>query len=151
MSPPRVEISIVRDEVFSFTPDDGDTEIHIYSGRLREWLHAKAMDKLVEVHFPGEETLDSIVRRHGLEQHRMDSMTEDEAREPVIVGLWPSGTHVLIDGGHRRWFWAKRGVHTLKGWVVPTTVWQHFTFSIADHLFAVHHRSGETLPHRRKK
>lgn len=141
---------LIQEETYTFTPDDGTEEIHILSGQLRQWLLTRAMDKVIDLHFPPEQTLDDLVRQHGLEEPRMASMTEEEAKEPVIVGIYPSGTHILIDGGHRRWFWAKRGIHTLRGWAVPTIIWQQFTFQQGDFV-AKHHRDGSMLPQRRGK
>lgn len=139
-----------REETFTFTPNDGGAEITIRSGELRRWLLARAMDKVIELTFP-DEPLDEIIERHGLEQPRMESMTEAEAQEPVIVGLWPSGTHVLIDGGHRRWYWASRGINVIRGWAVPEQVWRVFEFDPSDVVLAHHHRDGSLLPHRRGK
>jgi hypothetical protein len=140
----------VREEVYSFTPNDGTEEIHILSGKLREWLHANAKHKLIDLHFPTDETEEQLIERHGLEQPRMDSMTIFEANEPVIVGIHPSGTHILIDGAHRRWFWWKQGINTIRGWAVPMTVWETFTFNPKDMPEMLHHRDGSLLPQRRK-
>lgn len=145
----RVVIERVHEETFTFTPNDGTPEVTIRSGRLREWLLARAMHKVIELTFP-EQTLEEIVEQHGLEAPRMASMTEAEALEPVIVGLWPGGTHILIDGGHRRWYWAKRGVNVLKGWAVPKEAWEAFIFDPGDSPFAFHLPDGTLLPHRRK-
>lgn len=92
----RIVTEVRHEETFTFTPD-GEPPVTIRSGKLREWLLANAMHKVIEITFP-EQTLDEIVQQHGLEQPRLDSMTLLEASEPVIVGLWPGGTHVLIDG-----------------------------------------------------
>lgn len=138
-----------REEIFSFMPDDGGDEISIYAGRLRKWLLERCMDKVIDLTFP-DEPLDGIIACHGLEAPRMQSMREDEASEPVIVGLWPSGTHVLIDGGHRRFFWAQRGVHVLRGWAVPELVWRTFEVRPGDFDVAIHYRDGSMLPQRNK-
>jgi hypothetical protein len=69
----------------------------------------------------------------------------------VIVGLWPSGYHVLIDGGHRRWFWAKRGIHTMRGWAVPEVVWREFLFDPNDFLTVRHYSDGALLPQRQRR
>jgi hypothetical protein len=148
--PVRLEVQLVREETFTFTPNNGEPEITIRSGALRQWLLTRAMDKVTDLHFP-EEPLASIVERHGLEADRMASMTEAEAKEPVIVGLWPGNLSVLIDGGHRRWFWAKQGVHTLRGWAVPEVVWRSFLFNPNDFLTVHHHTDGAMLPQRQKK
>jgi hypothetical protein len=145
----RLEIRTVAEETYTFTPNDGEPPVTIRSGALREWLHEHAMDKIIRLHFPRDETLDSMVERHGLEADRMASMTLAEAKEPVIVGLWGE-SQVLIDGGHRRWFWAKRGCHTLRGWAVPEVVWRTFLLDPNDFLVLHHHPDGSLLPHRRK-
>jgi hypothetical protein len=145
---------LVREETFTFTPEDGDKEVSIRSGVLREWLHEKALDKVINITFPDEDEA-SIIKRHGLEADRMASMTEDEAKEPVIVGLWPNGDPVVIDGGHRRWFWAKRGVSTIRGWAVPYDIWKHFIidFNAPPPGLTIlrHYEDGALLPQRRKK
>jgi len=116
----RLMFERVVEETYTFTPDDGTEPVHIRSGLLRQWLHEKAMDRIIDLTFP-EQPLEAIIEAHGLEGPRMASMTEEEALEPVIVGLWPNGTHVLIDGGHRRWYWASRGKLVVRGWAVPRT------------------------------
>lgn len=141
--------SLIQEETFTFTPEGEEEEVHILSGQLRQWLLANAMDKVINLTFP-KEPLEDIVKRHGLEEARMKSMTFKEAKEPVIVGLWPSGCHVLIDGGHRRYFWAKRGKNTIRGWAVPETVWRNFQIDLKDMgQFARVHRDGSMLPQRR--
>lgn len=99
--------------------------------------------------FPAQ-TLDEIVALHGLEADRLASMTEEEANEPVIVADYPGATHLLMDGGHRRWFWAKRGVTTLRGWRVPYAVWADYIFDPAT-TPGIHGQDGSLLPHRRRK
>jgi hypothetical protein len=146
----------VQEETFTFTPEGDDAPITILSGRLREWLHENVPDRAISLTFPEGDTEERIIERHGLEAPRMASMTEEEANEPVIVGIFPPTpgyphiSHILIDGGHRRWFWFKRGVNTLKGWAVPEQVWSQFLFNDADFIAAVHHEDGSLLPQRRK-
>lgn len=148
----RLVTALLQEETFSWTPEGEGTEFHIRSGELRRMLHEKAMDKLTTLHFPPEETLEELIRQHGLEQPRIESMTEEEAKDPVIVGIMPSGSHILIDGGHRRYFWAKRGIHTLRGWAVPQAIWSLFQFELGDFgITAIHHRDGSLLPQRRRK
>lgn len=143
-----LELGLVREEVFTFTAEDGE-EIYILSGQLRKWLIANAKDRIIELTFPVE-PMEDIVKRHGIEQHRIDSMNFFEAQEPVIVGLWPTGTHVLIDGAHRRHFWAKQGINVLKGWAVPESVWGEFVYD-PTHPFCIRHSNdGSLLPHRKK-
>ncbi len=139
---------VVTTETYTFYPNDGSPEINILSGELREWLHAKAKHNLIDLHFP-EQTLEAIVEAHGLEPDRMASMSEKEAKEPVIVGLYPNGVHILIDGGHRRWYWAKRGVNTLRGWAVPEEVWRSFEYDPKT-MPGLHGQDGSLLPQRRK-
>lgn len=138
----------VQEETFRFTPNDGAAEVVVRSGLLRQWLLASAMDKVGDLHFPADETLESIIDRHGLEPARMASMKRREAKEPVIVLIWPSGTHVLCDGGHRRWFWASRGKHTLKGWAVPEAVWRNFILDERSVFVLRTDPTGMALPHR---
>jgi hypothetical protein len=83
--------------------------------------------KRQDVVFP-EESTEVMMDRHGVEQDRLDSMTEAEALEPVIVGQWHDGTSILIDGNHRRVYWAQRGKHELEGWLLPERVWRMFAF-----------------------
>jgi hypothetical protein len=143
-----MRIEIRTEETYTFTPKDGTEEIHILSGRLRKWLHAKAMNKVIDLTFP-EQSLEEIVAQHGLEAPRMASMTALEAADPVIVGLWPGGTHIIIDGGHRRWYWASRGVNVLRGWAVPYEVWSEFTFNPSE-TSVFRGRDGSLLPQRRR-
>lgn len=140
--------TITTTETYTFYPNDGSPEINLLSGELRKWLHEKAMNKVIDLHFP-EQSLDDIVTAHGLEVDRMASMTEAEALEPVIVGLYPSGVHILIDGGHRRWYWAKRGRNVLRGWAVPEEVWRAFEFDPRT-MPGLHGQDGSMLPQRRK-
>lgn len=144
----RLQVTIETTETYTFSPNDGSPDIHILSGELRDWLHAHALHKVIDLHFPPQ-SLDEIVTAHGLEPDRMRSMTRKEAKEPVIVGLHPSGTHILIDGGHRRWYWAKRGSNTLRGWAVPEEVWRSFEYDPAT-MPGIHGQDGSLLPQRRK-
>lgn len=145
----RIVSEVRREETYTFTPNDGTDPVTIRSGKLREWLLANAKHKVIELTFP-EEPLDEIIHKHGLEQPRIDSMTILEASEPVIVGLWPGGTHILIDGGHRRYFWAARNVVKLKGWAVPPEIWTQFILDLNQPGLIAHYEDGSLLPQRRK-
>jgi len=146
----QIVVQTIAEETFTFTPNNGEPPVTLRSGKLRQWLLENARHKVIDLTFP-EQTLDEIIEQHGLEAPRMASMTALEAAEPVIVGLWPGGTHILIDGGHRRWFWAKQGINTIKGWAVPPEVWLAFELRPEDLQGAVyHHNDGSLLPHRRK-
>lgn len=138
---------VVREETYSFTMP-GKPTIHIRSGYLRELLHRAAMDKIVELTFP-KQTDQELIDGLGLEQARMASMTMLEASDPVIVGELPNGTHMVIDGAHRRWFWHKRGVQKLRGWIIPEDVWSQFTFDPTGPGVIKYHDTGESLPQRR--
>lgn len=144
----KLIVSVETTETYTFYPNDGTPEINILSGQLRDWLHSRVMDRVIDLHFP-EQSLEDIVQAHGLEPDRMASMTEEEAKEPVIVGLYPNGVHILIDGGHRRWYWAKRGVNVLRGWAVPEEVWRSFTYDPST-MPGLHGQDGSLLPQRRK-
>lgn len=146
----RIVTQVIREEMFTFTPEGEEQEVHIRSGKLRQYLLAAAMHKVIDLTFP-DQTLDEIIEQHGLEEPRMASMNAIDAAEPVIVGLWPGGTHILIDGGHRRWWWAKQGINTIRGWAVPMEIWRGFIFDPADMPGLVkHHKNGTMLPQRRK-
>ena len=88
--------TVTQEETYTFAPNNGEEEIHILSGRLREWLNAKVRDRVIDLAFP-HQTLEEIITLHGLEEGRMKSLTFKEAKEPVIVGLHPGGTHLLIE------------------------------------------------------
>jgi hypothetical protein len=143
--------ALLQEETFTFTPEGETEEVHIFSGQLRKWLLANAKDKVINLTFPDGQTEEELIKQHGLEEPRMKSMTLLEASEPVIVGLWPGGTHVLIDGGHRRWFWWKRGINTIKGWAVPMDIWRCFQVSLDELSMMTHHKTGASLPQRRGK
>lgn len=141
---------LVREETFCFTPEGERAPIHIRSGKLREMLLAQAMDRVIKLTFP-QQPLDMLVKIHGLEAPRLESMTLEEAMEPVIIGIMPDGSSILIDGGHRRWFWAAQGVSILRGWAVPYDVWSKFIFDPTSPSVLKYHDSGEQLPQRRKR
>ena len=147
----RFVTEVVREETYMFTPDDGSPEVIIMSGRLRKWLRHFCKDQIIGLTFPVE-TLEELTARHGLEEDRLKSMTLLEASDPVIVGIWPGSSHILIDGAHRRAFWAMRGVSTIKGWAVPKPVWEMFLFDPNNLPGLVqHHQDGSLLPQRSKK
>lgn len=145
----RIVSEVWREETYTFTPNDGTEPVTIRSGLLREWLLKNAMHKVIELTFP-EQPLEELIEMHGLEQPRIDSMTLLEASEPVIVGLWSDGTHILIDGGHRRYFWAARNVVKLKGWALPHVVWSQFILDPTAPGVIAHYADGSLLPQRRK-
>lgn len=143
---------IVRLEAFTFTPQDGE-EVHILSGMLRQFLLEYARHRVIDLTFP-EETQDEIYTRHGIEPSRMATLTEAEAQEPVIIAIFPGNSHILVDGGHRRAYWAARGINTIKGWAVPEVIWRQFLFDPSDpgSLGAAHIFNADPglLPHRRR-
>lgn len=146
----ELQYQLVREEVFTFTGEDG-TEIHVRSGALRLFLKEYAAHKIIELTFPADETMESIINRHGVELDRLNSMTAPEAAQPVIVGLCNGGTHILIDGAHRRAYWAKRGIHKLQGWAVPEEIWRSFPLDAPGIIPVQHHKDGKLLPQRMKR
>lgn len=148
----KIQIEVRVMETFSFTPEGGsEGEIHILSGLLREYLLANAIPLVQVIQFPDTDTPGELIARHGIEAPRMASMTASEAIEPVIVGELGDGSHILIDGAHRRLFWALRGNHRLLGWIVPEYVWREFTYDPAKlaAIGAFQAETGEFLPQRR--
>lgn len=113
---------LIHEETFTFTPAEGEP-LHIYSGRLRAHLLASNAQKF-RVDFPVE-LREHIVEAHGVDVARANRLTSEQAAEPVIIGIWPEGTHILIDGAHRRYYWA---LHSLAAFVVPHVLWSRFTF-----------------------
>jgi hypothetical protein len=144
-----MQFEIVREEVYSFTPSNGEPEVHIWSGKLRKWLLEFGQNKVIELEFPWL-TREEMVERHGLEEARMASMTDEEAKDPVIVGFWSDGTNILIDGAHRVAFLMGRGQNKIRGWAVPEAIWRDYTFE-PDNVLAVHHKDGSMLEQRRVK
>jgi hypothetical protein len=139
-------IGVVVEETYSFKPDDGPG-VFIRSGALATWLNAKAQDMLMEITFP-EQPLNELIDAHGLEPERLASMTESEALAPIVVVDWPGGSHVLVDGGHRRYFWAARGKRTLIGWIVPYDIWSLFIFDPNALVHSVYCEDASLLPQR---
>lgn len=147
----KIVRQVVREETFSFTPSDGGPEIVILSGQLRQFLLSRAAHLVTKLIFPVQ-PLEELIVNHGLEADRMASMTILEASEPVIVGILNSGTNILIDGAHRRWFWAKRGQNTIRGWAVSEEIWRHFEIDPKTFPgFVAHMPDGSLLPQRSKK
>jgi hypothetical protein len=138
---------IEQTEVYTFTPDDGSPAIHIRSGVLTQTL-ARVHYATELVAFPPEDEA-HIIARHGIEEARMATMTEEDAQLPLVVGLIGDARHILIDGAHRRLFWARRGVDSLQAWVVPEAYWRLFTFSMDDPTIIAVDESGLSLPQRR--
>ena len=132
--------AVVRDETYSFTPDDGSPEIHIWSGRLVRWLHENALDKVIDLTFP-QESLQDILARNGVCVNRADALTPEQLAAPVVVGLYHDGSGILIDGAHRRYRHARQGNHVLRGWAVPPEIWQLFTFNLEDVIGVIHDRN----------
>ena len=118
---------LVRDESYTFYPNDGTPPVHILSGRLTRWLHENRWSELQLLQFP-EETLSSIIARNGVDLARVAKLTNAQAQQPVVVGCWADGTNILIDGAHRRYYWAARGITALTGWAVPEEEWRAFVF-----------------------
>ena len=139
---------IVHEETYEFTPSDGSPPIFIRSGALRDTLMADHMDKVIDLVFP-ECSVAEIYATHGIEPERMKTMTAEEAAEPVIVGQLGK-TFILIDGGHRRLFWALRGVQTLRGWNLPAEFWRLYEYDPRSIVGYVD-KSGMGLPQRRNK
>lgn len=131
-----LQTQLVREETYTFYPNDGTPEVHIRSGGLVRMLHDKALNKVIELTFP-EETLEQIVERNGVCIERADALTDELASVPVVVGLWHDGSGILIDGAHRRYYWAKRGIHTIRGWAVPEGLWRAYVFDPSEIVGAV--------------
>lgn len=137
-----LQTQLVRDESYTFTPNDGSPEIHIRSGALTRWLHEHAQSKIIELTFP-DDTLEGIIARHGVDVQRALRLTDEAAAQPVVVACFETeyaGTHLLLDGAHRRYYWAERKVNVLRSWAVPEAIWRHFIFDPATDAVAVQDR-----------
>ena len=120
---------MVADEMYTFTPSDGWGEIHILSSALRREILAHPELFVPEIIELPEQAMDEIFVKYGIEKQRLESMTAIEAIEAVIVGIWPDGTAIMIDGAHRRAYWAARGNHRMHAHVLPEHVWRQYVFS----------------------
>ena len=63
---------------------------------------------------------------HGLEQHRLDRLTQEQIDEPVIVCEHKDGKHTLVDGSHRLMRRVYARLDFFDCYVVPPEVWEHF-------------------------
>ena len=137
-----LQTQLIRDETYTWTPADGSPELHIRSGALTRWLHEHAKQKIIELTFP-EDTLEGIIARHGVDVQRALRLTDEAAAVPVVVAMLETeyaGTHLLLDGAHRRYYWAERKVNVLRGWAVPEVIWRQFIFDPATEAVAVEDR-----------
>lgn len=130
--------AVVTDETYTFTPSSGP-EINIYSGRLARYLNERHLQYVRTLQFP-EQSLPEIVRLCGVDVKRVKALTEEQVKQPIIVGLCQNGEPMLIDGAHRRYYWAERGVHALSGWLLPYQLWSAYSFDPAQITGIVHDR-----------
>lgn len=138
---------LILDEMYTFTPDDGSGEIHIRSGALRRELLATSLD-LVHAIEIGEQTMDDIIERYGVDMKRVAAMSVAEAAEPVIIALRGEGAF-MIDGAHRRAYWAQKGIHTLRGWLLPEEAWRNYVVTAEDPGILAMGIDASLLPQRR--
>lgn len=138
----------LTDETFSFR-DSAGKQTHFAIGELRRWLK-KANGPIVTMEIP--EGFDQVlIQQRGAEQEIADKLPEEALSDPVIFAMWPTGTHVLLDGAHRALVHYQRGSRELKAYMLPQAIWEEFVieFPIDLNMDRIMELPGSFIPHRR--
>ena len=71
--------------------------------------------------------------QRGVEQHRLDRLTEKSLLHPAIFCLQEDGSAVMVDGTHRVvWAW-DHGYREIYGYVLKPEVWKPFILPLKDY------------------
>lgn len=122
----------IREQVFTHKAEDG-TLRHFAADRLFRYCVGTGHEiVLVEIE-PGYNMV--IREKRGIEQHRLDRLTDDMLLLPVLYAMDVTpGTGLLIDGHHRYVRVAERGDTVIPAFVTQPKLWSRFLVEgIPDH------------------
>lgn len=110
-------------------PSGTGEQTNIAVDRLREhlrgeWRQKKRKPQMVAI---SKSFVGYIRKNRGLEQHRLDRLTESSLRkDPIILAEWPGGTHLIVDGHHRYVRADELGHSAIWAFVCDQPTWRPF-------------------------
>lgn len=125
---PVSEISILEQVFTHIDPDTGEVTC-LAIDRLKE-------DKRLRMKPVGlcpvtMEFAEFCLRERGVEPHRVARVLATYPDyDPVLFAAWGDGSHLLIDGVHRYIACATHGSPTIRGKIVPLTVWRSYRIDL---------------------
>ena len=109
-------------------PDTGET-ICLAIDRLK--ADKRLLMKPVGLCPVSMEFAEFCIRERGVEVHRVARvLAAYPVYDPVLFAAWGDGSHLLIDGVHRYVACATHGSPTIKGKIVPLTVWRSYRIDL---------------------
>jgi hypothetical protein len=91
----------------------------------RDILAGKVNYSVFVVPFTGSDYL-RIVNDNGVEEPRVDRLTYNICRRPILVAQFPQGEHVLIDGNHRVVRRFREGLNYCTAFFVEHPAWSKY-------------------------
>jgi hypothetical protein len=130
MSPTGKSMSVVLEEIFTFSDS--------HSGLTRSW-NATAMVDYAQRH-PNEiqrfvigiepEIVEMCRTKRGVEQWKLDRLTEPYLSYPIVMVELESRTHLMVDGNHRYVRRSELGYTTIETYLFMQEQWTRFLVNV---------------------
>jgi hypothetical protein len=73
------------------------------------------------------EVAEEFLRDRGIEQHRLARITADDLdKYPMMIAIWPDGSHLTLDGHHRYVKAHNLGLPHAQARMIPETIWGRY-------------------------
>ena len=73
------------------------------------------------------EVVIQFMQERGIEQHRLARITADDLEKyPMMIGIWPDGAHLTLDGHHRYVKAHDLGLLHTQARMIPETIWGRY-------------------------
>lgn len=112
-----------NEQIFSWQDPSSGKVLHFAAtSLLSEIKDKKELVRFSEIDLKFIET---IVKKRGIESHRLTRLTDEQLQEPVLVLDYEDG-HLMIDGHHRLLCRHLKGMTTFLFFLVPKEIWEKF-------------------------
>lgn len=127
MGIPYSSIDPFRTIAFTYVEEDGTVTNFAITQLVAALSAAHAKGKIEPVHIPIEaDFAQYCLTNRGIEQHRLDRLTEKHLEEPLVFAQWAGGTQLLIDGHHRYVKHSQLGHEIAPAFILPEVLWRLF-------------------------
>lgn len=116
------------DQVFTWVDPDTNETLHFAATKALFWcvgaiVRGECTGGLVPLN---EQLKRVLTEQRSIDQEHVKSLTEQQAKMPIVICMMPDGTGLTIDGHHRAWAAFQRGDTEIRAFILEEPQWRRF-------------------------
>lgn len=113
------------DTVFEWNGDDGETMFFAIT-RMTEWMVRHVEEINICCTMASQDAAQDFWDRGSIDQYKLDRITDESFKWPIIYCETADGMHILVDGHHRFVYAADRGLERIPTVILKPHQWEPF-------------------------